>query len=129
MVAINKDFGGELWFASNDGAPKLEEIARREHHVLLAYSEPKSQNYVSVAGSATIVHDTAKANELWSEGLRVWFPKGPDDPGMALIRVKIESAEFWDAPSSKWLYAYGYAKARLTGEPPRDVGENKVVTF
>ena len=128
MVAINKDFGGELWFASNDGAPKLEEIAN-EAHVLLAYSEPKSQNYVSVAGSATIVHDTAKANELWSEGLRVWFPKGPDDPGMALIRVKIESAEFWDAPSSKWLYAYGYAKARLTGEPPRDVGENKVVTF
>ncbi len=128
MAALNKDFNGELWFASNDGAPKLEEI-EAEHHVLLAYSEPKSQNYVSVAGSATIVHDPGKAKELWSEALRVWFPKGPDDPALALIKVKVASAEYWDSPSSKWLYAYGYAKARLTGEPPRDVGENKVVTF
>lgn len=128
MVALNKEFNGELWFAANDGSPKLEEIAA-EHHVLLAYSEPKGQNYVSVAGTASITHDSAKAGELWSEGLRVWFPKGPDDPSLTLIKVKVDSAEFWDAPSSKWLYAYGYAKARLTGEPPRDVGENKVVTF
>ena len=128
MVAVNKHFDGELWFASRDGTPKLDEIAS-ESHVLLAYSEPKGQNYVSVAGTAHIVRDTAKVKELWTEGLRVWFPKGPDDPAIALIRVKIDSAEYWDSPSSKWLYAYGYAKARLTGEAPRDVGENKVVNF
>ncbi len=128
MAAMNKDFNGELWFASRDSTPKLAEIAN-ESHVLLAYSEPKSQNYVSVAGTASIVHDAGKAKELWSEGLRVWFPKGPEDPDIALICVKVETAEYWDSPSSKWLYAYGYAKARLTGEPPRDVGENKVVNF
>ena len=128
MVAVNKEFSGELWFASRKDTPKLGEIAG-ESHVLLAYSEPKSQNYVSVAGTAQVVHDSAKVQELWSEGLRVWFPKGPDDPNIALIRVKVDSAEYWDSPSSKWLYAYGYAKARLTGEAPRDVGENKVVTF
>ena len=128
MVGVNKEFNGELWFASRNDTPKLDEIAS-ESKVLLAYSEPKSQNYVSVAGSARIVRDSAKVKELWSEGLRVWFPKGPDDPNIALICVKLESAEYWDSPSSKWLYAYGYAKARLTGEPPRDVGENKVVNF
>ena len=128
MAAINKEFSGELWFATRDETPKTAEIAR-EDHVLLAYSEPKSQNYVSVAGRATIVHDTAKVRELWTEGLRVWFPKGADDPSISLIRVEVDSAEYWDSPSSKWLYAYGYAKARLTGEPPKNVGENKVVNF
>ena len=128
MAAMNKDFNGELWFASRDGTPKLDEIA--EHtQVLLAYSEPKGQNYVSVSGTARIVRDSAKVKELWSEPARVWFPKGPDDPSIALICVKVESAEYWDSPSSAWVYAYGYAKARLTGEPPRDVGENKVVNF
>ena len=128
MAAMNKDFNGELWFASRDGTPKLDEIA--EHtQVLLAYSEPKSQNYVSVSGSARIVHDTAKVKELWSEPVRVWFPNGPEDPNIALICVKVESAEYWDSPSSTWLYAYGYAKARLTGEAPHDVGDNKVVNF
>ena len=128
MAAINKEFSGQLWFATRDETPKTDEIAH-EGHVLLAYSEPKSQNYVSVAGRAKLVHDTGKVKDLWSEGLRGLFPKGPEDPGISLICVEVDSAEYWDAPSSKWLYAYGYAKARLTGEPPHDVGENKVVNF
>lgn len=128
MAALNKQFDGELWFASNESAPKLDQIADNVH-VLLAYSEPKSQNYVAVAGHASVVRDAAKVKELWSEGLRIWFPKGPDDPNIALIRVKVDSAEYWDSPSSAWVFAYGYAKARVTGEPPKNMGENKVVTF
>ena len=128
MAAVNKDFDGTLWFASREGAPKLGEI-ESDAHVLLAYSEPKSQNYVSVSGKAAIVRDSAKVKALWSEGMRVWFPKGPDDPSIVLIAVAVDSAEFWDAPSSAWVYAMGYAKARLTGEPPTGVGQNKVVNF
>ena len=128
MAAMNKDFDGDLWFASRDNAPKLDEIADNTH-VLLAYSEPKDQNYVSVSGTARIVRDPATVKSLWSEPMRVWFPKGPDDPEIALIRVTVDSAEYWDAPSSAFVYAFGYAKARLTGEPPKDVGKNKVVNF
>jgi len=40
----------------------------------------------------------------------------------------VKSAEYWDAPSSAVVYAYGYLKARLTGERP-DPGENKLVKF
>ena len=128
MAAMNKEFDGDLWFLSRKGTPKLGEIAENTQ-VLLAYSEPKSQNYVSVSGDASIVEDSAKVKALWSEPVRVWFPKGPEDPAISLIRVSVESAEFWDAPSSAWVYAYGYAKARLTGEPPKKIGDNKVVNF
>jgi general stress protein 26 len=127
MVALNKHFDGTLWFASGDTSPKLAEI-RDDAHVLLAYSEPKDQNYISVAGTARIVKDAGKVKELWSEPLRTWFPKGPDDPSIALISVDVTSAEYWDAPSAAWVYAYGYVKAKLTGEPPKP-GENKVVSF
>ncbi len=128
MAAMNKDFDGELWFASRRDAPKLDEI-KDDSHVLLAYSEPKDQNYVSVSGTARVLQDTAKVKELWSEPMRVWFPEGPEDPGRALICVSVKSAEYWDAPSSAWVYATGYIKARVTGKAPRDDGENKVVNF
>jgi len=128
MAAMNKEFDGALWFASREGTPKLDEVADHTQ-VLLAYSEPKSQNYVSVSGAASIVRDTNKVKELWTEAMRVWFPKGPDDPAIALIKVDVESAEYWDSPSSTWVYAMGCAKARLTGEPPKHVGDNKVVDF
>ena len=127
MAAAQNAFDGELWFMSKGSTPKLSELAQDEH-VLLAYSEPKNQNYVSVSGTASTTRDRAKIKELWSEPMRVWFPKGPEDDDIALIKVSVESAEYWDAPTAAWVYAYGYVKARITGEPPKS-GENKVVTF
>ena len=30
----------------------------------------------------------------------MWFPEGKDDPEIALLRVNLEKAEYWDSPSS-----------------------------
>jgi Pyridoxamine 5'-phosphate oxidase like len=51
--------------------------------------------------------------------MRVWFPKGPSDPDLALVRVRAREATYWISPSSSFVYAYGYAKALATGESPR----------
>jgi general stress protein 26 len=64
----------------------------------------------------------------WAESLRTWFPKGVDDPEAALLKVSVEAAEYWDAPSSTMVHAYGYVKARLTGQSPHP-GENEKVSF
>ncbi len=127
MSAVNTEFEGALWFMTAGDSPKLEEIASAPD-VLVAYAEPKDQHYVSVRGAATIVRDKARINAFWSEAARVWFPQGPDKSDIALIRVDVESAEYWDAPSATMVYVYGYAKARLTGTPP-EIGENKKVGF
>jgi hypothetical protein len=47
---------------------------------------------------------------------------------VALLKVTVEAAEYWDAPNSMMVHAYGYVKAALTGEPPHP-GENRKVTF
>jgi general stress protein 26 len=39
-----------------------------------------------------VVEDTQKLKELWTEGLRVWFPKGPDDPEIAILAVDVQEA-------------------------------------
>ena len=127
MVAQQKEFDGDLWFFSWADSRKIQEL-KREPRVLLDYSEPKNQNYVSISGRAEVMRDTAKAKELWSEPLRTWFPEGPDDPNLTLIKVNVESAEHWDSPSSTMLHAYGYLKALATGEPPSS-GENEQVRF
>ena len=127
MSAVNKEFSDRLWFMTSADSPKLDEI-RAVPMVLVAYAEPKDQNYVSVRGTARIVTDVGKIKELWSEGARVWFPRGPEESNIALIEVMVDTAEYWDAPSATMVYAYGYAKARLTGKPP-NVGENETVKF
>lgn len=122
-----KEFDGTLWFFTSQPSPKTDEI-RQDDRVLLAYADPSAQNYVAVSGHAQVVRDAAKQRELWSEPLRAWFPKGAEDPHAALVKVEVEGAEYWDAPSSTFIHAYGYVKARLTGEPPQ-AGENDKVAF
>ena len=128
MVAAGLDSDGKtLWFFSGSGTEKTEEIARN-NRVLLSYSDPSSQNYVSVSGTARVVRDVAKQKELWQETMKTWFPDGPEDARIALIAVEMTGAEYWDSPSSTLLHAYGYVKAVVTGEPPKG-GENERVSF
>ena len=122
------DDGGDLWFFSRAKTPKVSEL-QAHSQVNLAYSDPSGQNYVSVSGQAEIVRDRAKVKELWSEGLRTWFPKGPDDPDIVLICVHPASGEYWDSPSQTIMQIYGYAKARLTGETPENLAETNKVTL
>lgn len=129
MGTINHDFEGDLWFFTRASSHKVLEV-RQHEEVCLTYADPDDQEYVSVSGRATLVRDPAKAKELWREPLRTWFPKGLDDPDLALLKIHVTKAEYWDSPNSKMVYAYGYVKARLTGEPPKAMaGENRKVNL
>lgn len=123
-----KEFDGTLWFFTGGASPKADEI-RHDERVLLAYADPSDQNYVSISGTAEIIRDVARQKQMWTEPMRVWFPNGPEDANAALLKVAVEGAEYWDAPSSTLLHAYGYVKARVTGEPPKNAGENDKVAF
>ena len=81
---------------------------------------------MSLSGNATLVTDKTLIEAHWSESMRTWFPKGKDDPEIALLKVTVTAAEYWDAPNSKMLHAYGYVKAVVTGESPSPGGNKKV---
>lgn len=127
MATSLTSFEGDLWFFTDTNSPKIGEV-ERDPEVLLTYANETKQHYVCVQGRAEVVRDRAKIAELWAEPMRVWFPKGKDDPAIALIKVHVSSAEFWDSPSSAVVYLYGYAKALATGERPNP-GESATVRF
>lgn len=56
----------------------------------------------------------------------MWFPEGKDDPEVALLRINLEKAEYWDSPSSTIGYALSFVSSLVTGKEP-DFGENKKV--
>ena len=127
MATQRTPFDGTLWFFTPAESAKVHEV-QAERHVNVSYADPAKNNYVSVSGRATVVRDRAKVKELWSESLRTWFPKGADDPDIALLKVTVDAAEYWDAPSSAMVHLYGYAKAVTTGKRPGP-GENEKVNL
>lgn len=116
MSTQQAEFDGDLWFFTAANTAKVEEV-QRDHHVNVSYSDPKKNCYVSVSGLAQVMRDQAKINELWSPVLRAWFPKGPDDPNLALLKVTVNQAEYWDDTSSSMVQFFKMVKAAVTGKP------------
>jgi general stress protein 26 len=115
MQTQDTAFDGTLWFFTWVDSAKVHEI-QRDQHVNLAYANPSDEVYVSVSGTARLVRDRAKIEELWNPIHKAWFPKGVDDPNIGLLRVDVEKAEYWDSPSSKVVQLIGFTKAVLTGK-------------
>ncbi|MBC7907056.1 MAG: pyridoxamine 5'-phosphate oxidase family protein [Rhodospirillaceae bacterium] len=109
MVAHQQQFDGELWLFTRAGSHKAGEV-QQNHQVNLSYAEPARQTYVSVSGWAELLRDGDKIRQLWSDALSKWFPRGPDDPDLALLCVRVEHAECWDTAASAMVRAYGTAK-------------------
>lgn len=127
MGTNHAEFDGDLWFLTDSHSGKIDDI-ERNGEILLTYADTSHQHYVSVSGRGEIVRDRAAIQDQWFEAARTWFPKGPDDPAIALIKVHVDSAEYWDSPSSTALYIYGYLKAVATGERPKG-GDHASVKF
>jgi general stress protein 26 len=126
MATLKTNFDGDLWFFTDDDSPKVDEIIE-EHHVCVAFAEPNKQQYVSASGLASVVRDKSRIQELWTPAAKAWFPRGVDDPHLALLRVRVNSIEYWDSPSGKMVQLFGAAKATFTGKRVEKVGEHRKV--
>lgn len=125
MATQEQDSDGSLWFFTYFDSGKTAELEANPQ-VNVAYVDPATNRYVSVAGRGRISRDRAKMQELWKEPLKAWFPKGLDDPDIALLHVEVSSAQYWDSPSGLMVMLGGYLKAKVTGERA-DGGENKTL--
>jgi general stress protein 26 len=105
---------GEIWFFTSDDSEVALE-AQREPAVNLAYAKPDSGLYVSVSGNAELIKDAAKTKELWNPMVAAYFPKGQDDPNLALLKITATDAEVWDSPNSV-AKLFNSLKAVVTGE-------------
>jgi general stress protein 26 len=115
MSTQKTPFDGTLWFFTGASSEKVFET-RHHNQVNLSYADPKNQRYVSVSGVAELSRDQAKMKELWNPAYKAWFPDGLDDPDLALLKVHVEKAEYWDSPNGTVVTLIGFAKALLTGQ-------------
>lgn len=112
-----------LWFFMSRRSEVVADIAA-EPVVGVTYADTDADDYVSVSGQARIVEDTARKRRLWNKMTEAWFPKGVDDPDLALVQVSITHADYWEAKDSKLTQLFKMAKSAVTGHPPADMAEH-----
>jgi len=128
-MSLNSDVDheGRLWFFTSSESIKAHEI-ERVPKVNVSFANPDDHRYVSISGTADIVTSKEKIKELWKPILKAWFPDGPEQTDLALLRVKVANAEYWDSPSGKVAQVLSFVSAIVTGKQV-EMGENKKINL
>ena len=122
MAVQDVEFEGDLWFFTSNESGKVYQL--KEHsQVNAAFIDTKNNTYVSASGTAQLVNDEAKKQELWSPALEIYFPKGIDDPELTLIRVSVTSIAWWAGASTIIGQVVSFVKA-WTKKDPSEMGES-----
>ena len=113
----------EIWFIGHKPSETVDNI-KQNPEVNLAYVTQESDKYLSISGTAELVEDEEKLNELWSVIYNAYFEKGKEDPKVQLIKVVPHGAEYW-ANGNAITSAVKMAAAALTDNAvEKSLGEN-----
>jgi general stress protein 26 len=105
---------GDLWFfvdLTSDWVAELE----LEELVNVSFAKPEEERWVSVAGTAELVHDVELAEQLWSTVAATWFPDGPRSDNLAVLQVTVHEAEHWDGPAGRLTRIADFVGALANG--------------
>lgn len=127
MATQEAKFAGELLFLTRQDTGKADEI-RQHAPVTLNYVDSKAYRFITLSGQASLSKDRETIHELWNPMYKAWFPEGEDDPEITVIRVAVDHAEYWEAPSNALIRGFQILKAAATNGKT-SVGEHEAVTL
>lgn len=104
-----------LWFFTSAKQHSAAEVAAQPD-VNISFVDPGRGVYVSLSGTAELVDDRQKANELWTAEAVAWSPENIDSSDLRLMRVSATQAEYWDRHSNAMSVVWHAARAALGDE-------------
>lgn len=114
LTTQDTEFDGDLWFIVGRSSELVKNIQNKSE-VNVSFASARG-NYVSISGRASVVEDKTKLVELWSDAYKAWFPEGLQDPNIALLKIDVTDAEYWESPSSTVVKLAAFAKAYIKGD-------------
>lgn len=125
MATQQVDDEGNFWFLSTRSSEKDTDIVN-DSYVQLLYANPGGSEFLSVYGTATVVEDMAKKRELFGPLAKAWFPNGPEDPDLSVLRVKPMQGYYWDTKQAKMLKLLKMAASSIVGRTSSRGAEGEI---
>ncbi len=82
----------EIWFATAAASKKCRDV-EGDPRCALALFDAKDGTTLSISGRGEVLRDRNLALALWDPSWTRWFPGGPGQRGLALLRVIPEHVE------------------------------------
>jgi general stress protein 26 len=117
---------GLIFVVTDARSAKQAEIEAKPD-VGLVFIDAEAKAYLSITARACVTRDISKIEQVWRLTDAAWWPGGPADPNVCLLRIEPQTAELWDGPASTAVTVFEFAKAFVTGAQPA-LGENRKLT-
>jgi general stress protein 26 len=112
LTVQEAEFDGDLWFIV---ARDSHEVAELGVNPVAGVSFASNDTWVSLTGTAAQVDDQARVKEYWNPFVEAWFPDGPEDPNVTLVKFTASGAEYWDSPGGRIASVISFVKSKVTG--------------
>ncbi|KAI4742601.1 blue light-inducible protein-like protein Bli-3 [Aureobasidium sp. EXF-12298] len=121
-MALAKRTGPDFLFLSNNHSQKFKDIEAAKE-VNVSFQDTKTQDWISVSGTATTSNSDPRIKEIWSRGAAAWFGDLGDgvhdgsatDPRMSLIEVKSKYISYYSTKVGAVGYLKEVVAANVTG--------------
>ncbi|MBP3965073.1 pyridoxamine 5'-phosphate oxidase family protein [Paenibacillus lignilyticus] len=123
MKTQDVEFDGNLWFLTKKDTGKFEELLHNRQ-VNVSYA---GKSFVSIRGEAELVDSTEKIKEFWNVAYEKLLETTYDDPILVLIKVKAETAEYWDTGNKFKMAKFLFS--RLLGKNTEGTDINQMVNL
>jgi len=120
---VEDDFDGTLWFFTADPSAKTADVAANPE---VNVSVGDGKGWLSFSGSASVSRDQAKIDEYWNPWAAAYFENGREDPSVALLKIDVDTIEYWDLDKPAVVQAFEVLKGIITKKAP-DVGDSGTI--
>lgn len=128
MRTVQVDDQGAFWFLGSLNTEVTDDVLNNPE-VQLLYADPDEAEYLTVFGTATVVHDTKKQDELRSgKGVSpgpAWVLKDRD---LCLIKVEPKDSYYRDAKSGKAATILKMMVAGVFGKDGNAAVKGRIIT-
>jgi general stress protein 26 len=118
MATQRADADGTLWFLAAAGSALVRQL-REQPALLVTYGCTRLRRYVSINGVATLMRCARTAGALWDDSVAAQFPDGPADPGVVVVKVSVDTAEYWDPVPAPVAFPRFIETVKAAGPAPR----------
>jgi general stress protein 26 len=93
------NYAGDSYYFAWGYSPVIRDIERHPQVALTFHNEPSTVAVpmrINVEGRAEVIRDADAIHEHWSHRLDQWYDRGPDTPGLVMIKVRAHRVQYWN---------------------------------
>ena len=84
----------QIWFSTNTSSKKIDQI-KKDPRACVYYVDETNFEGLRLTGRIQILQDSRSRKMLWSEGFKIYYPLGLNDPDYTVLKFTAQKASYY----------------------------------